>query len=418
MTASAGHVFVSHSSDNRELANELAGFLEKRGIKVWIAPRDVRPGMDYSEELQIAIEACSAFVVLVTEMANKSPYVRAETEMAFSSHKPIFPVRIADIKPAAGLALFLKIRHWTDAYGPGKSDSLDRLTRELQAVSKPAAAPSVTDAPAAAAAPPQPPAAPAVGGAGVVQAPVPAAAAPAPPPPPPPPTRPPVAPMDPQQEEKWRAAVGPKADYYLERWRQMDAKGSSVSWNWAACLASVFWFAYRKMWLWMAGLWVAIILLALLGTPGGAMARISFVLSIGITFVTGAFGNLMYRKHLAKLVAETSTFDRQTALDALRRRGGASVVALVVSVGVVVLLTLILVVAAAMALEEKGALDPERGIQGSVGGFEAGSGDPMQGISGQTGGEAADQPAISGQIGDGADAPEAEGDKPEGGFDR
>ena len=126
------HVFVSHGSEDRVLANELAAFIESKGVKAWIAPRDVRPGQDYSEQLQEAIETCSSFVVLVTEKANKSPYVRAETEMAFSTSKPIFPVRMSDIKPAAGLAFFLKIRHWTDAFGDERDDSLARLARELQ----------------------------------------------------------------------------------------------------------------------------------------------------------------------------------------------------------------------------------------------------------------------------------------------
>jgi len=98
----AGHVFISHGSDNRAEADELCAFIESGGVRAWIAPRDVRPGMDYSEELQTAIEGCAAFVVLVTEMANKSPYVRAETEMAFSNSKPIFPVRMSDIKTGAG----------------------------------------------------------------------------------------------------------------------------------------------------------------------------------------------------------------------------------------------------------------------------------------------------------------------------
>ena len=71
-------------------------------------------------------------------MANKSPYVRAETEMAFSNSKPIFPVRQSDIKPAAGLAFFLKIRHWTDAYGPDADASMDRLAAELQDAERPA----------------------------------------------------------------------------------------------------------------------------------------------------------------------------------------------------------------------------------------------------------------------------------------
>ena len=157
----AGHVFISHGSENRDEANDLVAFIESHGVKAWIAPRDVRPGIDYSEALQAAIEGCTAFVVLVTDMANKSPYVRAETEMAFSNSKPIFPVRTADINPAPGLAFFLKIRHWTDAYGKGREASLDRLALELRTLSGlvPAEAPQPPPAepvPAPAAPPPRP----------------------------------------------------------------------------------------------------------------------------------------------------------------------------------------------------------------------------------------------------------------------
>ena len=130
----AGHVFISHGSENRREAEEISAFIEGHGIRTWIAPRDVRPGMDYSEQLQSAIEQCLAFVVLVTETANSSPYVRAETEMAFSNNKPIFPVRQSDIMPAAGLAFFLKIRHWTDAYGANAKAGMDRLAQELRAL--------------------------------------------------------------------------------------------------------------------------------------------------------------------------------------------------------------------------------------------------------------------------------------------
>jgi hypothetical protein len=105
--------------------------LEARGIPVWIAPRDVRSGMNYSEELQRAIEACAAFVILVTDKANRSPHVRAVTEMAFSTEKPIFPVRTSYIAPADRLTLFLKIRHWTDAFGSEREANLDLLASQL-----------------------------------------------------------------------------------------------------------------------------------------------------------------------------------------------------------------------------------------------------------------------------------------------
>ena len=407
MSANAGHVFVSHSSDNRELANELAAYLEAREIRVWIAPRDVRPGMDYSEELQAAIEKCAAFVVLVTDMANKSPYVRAETEMAFSCHKPIFPIRTTDIQPAAGLALFLKIRHWTDAYGAGRSASLERLTRELQVLSKPAPPPAESPAPTRAAAPTPPPAAP-------VPAPAPSSPAPAPAPSPAP-APPPPSPKSPEEEARWRAAVGPKADYYLERWRQMDAKNSAISWNWPACLANIFWFAYRKLWLGLGALAILFVLLGLIGAAGPTVGRITLFLSIGVTFLTGAFGNHLYRKQVARLVAETSASDQTDALETLRRRGGVSVAALAISIGVVVLLTLLTVIAA-VAVQGGGA-EPDNRIQGTIGEFDPGAGgDPSQGISGQTGGTVSGQ--IEGGTTGGAEPASEDGDKPTEGYEQ
>jgi len=145
-----GHVFISHASENRDDANALVALIEAKGMTAWIAPRDVRPGFDYSEELQAALENCAAFVVLVTAEANVSPYVRAETEMAFSNQKPMLPVRLSDIAAGPGLAFFLKIRHWTDAWGPNRDAALARLVLELQTLTgtAPSWAPKAGPAPA------------------------------------------------------------------------------------------------------------------------------------------------------------------------------------------------------------------------------------------------------------------------------
>src|SRR5688500_13074912 len=347
------HVFVSHSSDNRELANDLAAFLEARGVRIWIAPRDVRPGMDYSEQLQLAIESAVAFVVLVTDMANKSPYVRAETEMAFSNHKPIFPVRITDIQPAAGMALFLKIRHWTDAYGPSKGANLDRLARELQTLSGAGAAAAGAQAPAAPT-PPSPspgpfqattPLAAAGAGGGAARGAKPTL---------------PRAPASAEDEEKWRAAVGPNADLYLERWRDMAQRNSATSWNWASCLANFFWFAYRRMWI-PAGAMGAVYLLNVAMMSQPQAARVVSLLSIGVTFVTGLFGTHLYRLQTAKLVAETAGQDKTAALETLRTRGGVSKPALYGAIGAVVLLVLVAAVVVgqkAQPLVTVGPADP------------------------------------------------------------
>ncbi len=333
-----GHVFISHGSEDSGEANELAALIESKGVKAWIAPRDVRPGQDYSEQLQEAIEQCIAFVVLVTDKANKSPYVRAETEMAFSTSKPIFPVRTSDIKPAAGLAFFLKIRHWTDAFGNDRDASLTRLVRELQTLAgvtvdpapQTTTPPVATPEPAPPPPPPPPaqPAAPASAPPALVSAPPPLAAPPAPS----------IADVDPTLLEK---AIGPKADWYIERWKAMEAKGSSMSWNWAACLASMFWFAYRKMWLPMFGVVVVFVVLSIVGAAP-ALLKASWLASIAVTFVTGTFGNHLYKKHILKLIADTSHLGRPAQIEALESRGGVSNVALWISIAVVGLLTLLI----------------------------------------------------------------------------
>lgn len=49
-------LFVSHVSEDRPAALEIVGELEKRGIRCWIAPRNVRPGHPFDDEIVDAIE--------------------------------------------------------------------------------------------------------------------------------------------------------------------------------------------------------------------------------------------------------------------------------------------------------------------------------------------------------------------------
>ena len=127
----SGHIFLRYSTTDRSLADDLLRRLEAKNVRVWMAPRDVRPGSDYSESIQDAIETSAAVVALVSDEANRSRHVRAEIEIAFSCGKPLFPVRFSDIAPAKGLALFLGLGHWTDLFGAGEAANLERLAAAL-----------------------------------------------------------------------------------------------------------------------------------------------------------------------------------------------------------------------------------------------------------------------------------------------
>jgi hypothetical protein len=131
----------------------------------------------------------------------------------------------------------------------------------------------------------------------------------------------------PPNEERLRAAIGPRADYYLSHWRAMDAKGKSYDWNWAACCLNVFWFAYRKMWGPMIAMGLIYVVASPLLDPANRMLiKIVAIVLIGLSFVTGSFGNRLYRARVARIVAESAGPDEAAA------RGGVSLATALISV--------------------------------------------------------------------------------------
>ena len=153
---------------------------------------------------------------------------------------------------------------------------------------------------------------------------------------------------DTDNEGDLRAAIGPKTEYYLAHWRAMDAAGKARDWNWAACFANMFWLAYRKMWR-VLGLFVlAFILTALLGAVVPSLARPILLLQIGLTFVTGAYGNTVFRRKIDGLVAQSrnEAGDPAAARAMLAARGGVSVPAVLLLVG----LCVVFVVASVLAV--------------------------------------------------------------------
>ena len=155
----------------------------------------------------------------------------------------------------------------------------------------------------------------------------------------------------PANEERLRAAIGPRADYYLRHWRAMGEKGKAYDWNWAACFLSVFWFAYRKMWGPMVAMGLVFIVTSpFLDPTNKPVFRVVALTLVGLSFVTGSFGNRLYRMQIERIVAETSASDAEAANAQAAARGGVSLpAALGAVVGVVVLSALAGMVPALLA---------------------------------------------------------------------
>lgn len=109
-------VFISYSSQNIDAAQAICHVLEQNEIRCWMAPRNIPPGSDYGDVIDEAIKECKAVVVLFSETAASSQYVKSEINIAFEEQKTIIPFRL-DKTPLKGQnRLILNKTHWIDAY--------------------------------------------------------------------------------------------------------------------------------------------------------------------------------------------------------------------------------------------------------------------------------------------------------------
>jgi hypothetical protein len=153
-------VFISHSSKDKLIGEEVCRFLEAHGIPCWIAPRDVTPGKNYGAAIVDAIDECPVFVLILSSDSNKSGQVVREVERAASSDSIIIPFRVEDVQPSRNLEFYVSSAHWLDAVTKPLDKHLGELLKAIQdwresGVTR--AAPTASESTA-----PSPPSAPAI----------------------------------------------------------------------------------------------------------------------------------------------------------------------------------------------------------------------------------------------------------------
>jgi hypothetical protein len=127
-------VFVSYSTKDKTASDATCAALESAGIRCWIAPRDITPGMEWGEAIVDAIDNCRVFVLIFSSNANDSPQIHRETERAVNRGIPVVPLRIEGIVPTKAMAYFVNSVHWLDAMTPPLEDHLTRLAQSIRAL--------------------------------------------------------------------------------------------------------------------------------------------------------------------------------------------------------------------------------------------------------------------------------------------
>ena len=117
-------IFISYSSLDQEIAENVCSHLEKNGLSCWIAPRNVRPGENYAEEIMLGLDSAKIIVLIFSNNSQSSKYVIKEVQKAYINNKGILPINIDDSLPKGKMETFLRNKQWLNAF-PNPEDSYD-----------------------------------------------------------------------------------------------------------------------------------------------------------------------------------------------------------------------------------------------------------------------------------------------------
>ncbi len=121
--------FISYSSADRNVADNLCAKLEAKGVPVWYAPRNIH-SRDYASAIVQAISECSHFIVILSKNSLASEHVLNEIDLAFQelSRNIVFlPLKIDEEQLGPAFKYYLSRQHWMDAHVPPLENRLEEF---------------------------------------------------------------------------------------------------------------------------------------------------------------------------------------------------------------------------------------------------------------------------------------------------
>jgi hypothetical protein len=124
-------VFISHSSEDAQVANAICFEFESHRIRCWIAPRNIGTGEEWEESIVKAIDRSKIFVIVYSGNSEKSKFVKRELRMALNKCDLIIPFRIEDIPLKGVMDFYLSDRHWMDAIDEPRESQIKELALQV-----------------------------------------------------------------------------------------------------------------------------------------------------------------------------------------------------------------------------------------------------------------------------------------------
>ncbi|MFC2063953.1 TIR domain-containing protein [Chloroflexota bacterium] len=126
-------VFISYSRKDISFARLLYKDLKDKLVETWIDWEDIAPSTDWLHEVYMAIEACDAFVFVVSATSLASEICSLELEHARKNHKRLIPIILPGIDQNL-IPADLSALHWIEFYQDSGNSFSDSTAKLIEAI--------------------------------------------------------------------------------------------------------------------------------------------------------------------------------------------------------------------------------------------------------------------------------------------
>ena len=124
------YAFISYQHGDTPVVDELVSYLAQSGIPTWF-DRGIPGGTEWDCVIEERIQRCSVLLLILSQPAVRSRYVRREVKYADTIGKPILTLQLESTDLVAGLAMLLLQYQMIDLRAKGGREALSRDIRRL-----------------------------------------------------------------------------------------------------------------------------------------------------------------------------------------------------------------------------------------------------------------------------------------------
>ena len=131
--------YICYADEDVLTAEAIAHVLEENGIKCWFKNRDLKVN-ETVQKVAETIKNSKSFILVYSDDASKSNFVKTDTDLALSSNIPILSFKIEDVDKSDKLSG----AHWLDAYPNPENNFKDLVKDTGKLIGKGIDSPKVT----------------------------------------------------------------------------------------------------------------------------------------------------------------------------------------------------------------------------------------------------------------------------------